>query len=133
MVSMLYKANFSDLGQIECSQETLLLVPTKNTMNHRDRVKQGLFILSIALYPHLNVIVLTLTLCSCAHHLVSLQDSCSCGNILPQVHTFTISLGWGEGETNLFSSQTKVLGSTSLPGKQQEQSWCIYLDPQLST
>lgn len=116
MVSLLYKANFSDLEHTECSQETLLLVPTKNTINHRDRVKQGLFILSIALHPQLNVRVLTLTQCSRAHHLVSLQDSCSCGNILPQVHTFTISLCVCGGG-GLICSQTKLLGSTSLPGK----------------
>ena len=60
MVSVLYKANFSDLEQTECSQETLLLGPTKNTRNHRDQVKRGLFILSIELYLHLNFTVLTL-------------------------------------------------------------------------
>lgn len=129
MVSMLYKANFSDLEQTECSQETLLLVPTKNTMNHRDRVIQGLFIQSIALYPHLNVMVLTLTQCSCAQHLVTLQDRCICGNILPQVHTFTISL-WGENK--LICSQVNKKFWAQLPslGKQLEQSWCIYLDTQ---
>lgn len=60
MVTVLYKANFSDLEHTECRQETLQLGPTKNTMNHRDQVKRGLFILSIELYLHLNFMVLTL-------------------------------------------------------------------------
>lgn len=121
MVSVLYKANFSDLEQTECSQETLLLGPTKNTRNHRDQVKRGLFILSIELYLHLNFTVLTLK--GITVFMPNIWWVCKTVVVLVNFYNFIVGK-----KTNLFfSSHTKVLGSTSFPGKATWTELAMYL------
>lgn len=121
MVSVLHKANFSDPEQTECSQETLLLGPTKNTRNHRDRVKRGLFILSIELYLHLNFMVLTLK--SISVHVPNIWWVCKTVVVVVNFYNFIVGK-----KTNLFfSSHTKVLGSTSFPGKATWTELVMYI------
>lgn len=128
MVSVLHKANFSDPEQTECSQETLLLGPTKNTRNHRDRVKRGLFILSIELYLHLNFMVLTLK--SISVHVPNIWWVCKTVVVVVNFYNFIV------GKKLICSSQVTQKFWVQLPflGKQLEQSWlCTYWDTQLST